>query len=50
MEEAPSPEALALIQAREASRKNRDWAAADRIRDQLRSMGVEVRDAPIKEK
>ncbi len=43
--EAP-PEALALAQAREQARGERDYAEADRIRDQLRELGWEVRDGP----
>ena len=33
-----------LIAAREEARKNKDWATADRIRDELKGMGVEVID------
>jgi cysteinyl-tRNA synthetase len=43
-EEGPPPEAAELAEAREAARKARDWAEADRLRDQLRDMGWEVRD------
>jgi cysteinyl-tRNA synthetase len=45
-EEGPPEEAAALAEAREAARKARDWAEADRLRDQLRDMGWEVRDGP----
>jgi len=34
----------ALIQEREDARKNRDWERADRLRDQLKAMGIEVVD------
>jgi cysteinyl-tRNA synthetase len=44
---APRPEAAILIQEREAARKAGDWETADRLRERLRSMGIEVRDAPI---
>ncbi len=46
----PDETALALIKEREAARKARDWETADRIRDQLRAMGVEVidtKDGPV---
>ncbi len=42
------PEILELIRQREAARQAKDWDTADRIRDRLRSMGVEVRDTPIR--
>jgi cysteinyl-tRNA synthetase len=40
------PEAAALLAAREQARTARDWAEADRLRDELRGLGVEVRDGP----
>jgi len=46
----PDEIVLTLIKEREAARKTRDWETADRIRDQLRSMGVEVidtKDGPV---
>jgi cysteinyl-tRNA synthetase len=43
--EAP-PEATALLERRQAARAERDWAEADRLRDELRSLGWEIRDAP----
>lgn len=36
----------ALIEARQAARKNKDFAEADRIRDQLKDMGIELKDTP----
>lgn len=33
-----------LIQAREGARTNKDWAEADRLRDDLLSQGIELRD------
>ena len=39
-----SSDALALAQERDAARAKKDFAASDRIRDQLVSMGYEVRD------
>ncbi len=41
---AITPEMEALIVAREIARKDRNWAKADEIRDQLRDLGFEVRD------
>ena len=35
-----------LLAARTAARAAQDWAAADRLRDELRSLGVEVVDLP----
>ena len=32
--------------AREQARSARDWAEADRLRDELRVFGFEVRDGP----
>ena len=43
---APS-EVLELVEQREAARAARDWPEADRIRDELRSRGWEVRDGPV---
>jgi cysteinyl-tRNA synthetase len=37
-------EVEALIQARLAARTHKDWAASDRIRDQLTAMGVVLED------
>ena len=35
-----------LLDRRAAARESRDWTAADALRDQLASIGVEVRDTP----
>jgi cysteinyl-tRNA synthetase len=43
--EAP-PEAVGLSEARERARAARDYGEADRLREQLREMGWEVRDGP----
>jgi cysteinyl-tRNA synthetase len=43
--EAP-PEVVALVEARTAAREARDWAEADRLRDEARAHGWEVRDGP----
>jgi len=42
----PPRDVLALRDARERARANRDYAEADRLREQLRSRGWEVRDGP----
>jgi cysteinyl-tRNA synthetase len=44
--DGPPAEAAKLAERREAARGARDWAEADRLRDQLRAMGWEVRDGP----
>jgi cysteinyl-tRNA synthetase len=44
---APLPEGAAeLLERRAAAREARDFAASDALRDELASMGVEVRDTP----
>jgi len=46
-EAAPLPaEAAELVAARDRARAARDWAGADRLRDQLAEMGVQVSDTP----
>ena len=42
----PPPEALALMQSREAARTRQDWAAADAARHQLHELGWQVLDTP----
>jgi cysteinyl-tRNA synthetase len=47
MESEPAPpEAVALADRREVARRDKDWGEADRLRDELREMGWEVRDGP----
>lgn len=41
-----SEQAVALRDARERARRDRDWAQADELRDELRTLGWEVRDGP----
>ena len=36
----------ALIAARTEAKKSKNWAEADRIRDQLKDMGIEIKDTP----
>jgi len=40
------PRISALLEERQAARKNRDFATADRIRDELAAEGVEIIDTP----
>jgi cysteinyl-tRNA synthetase len=42
----PEAEALELARRRETARAQRDFAEADRLRDELRGRGWEVRDSP----
>jgi cysteinyl-tRNA synthetase len=44
--EAPDAEVRALAEQREAARAARDFAEADRLREELRASGWEVRDGP----
>jgi cysteinyl-tRNA synthetase len=39
-------EVEALIEARQAARKEKNWAEADRIRDELKAMGILLEDTP----
>ncbi len=39
-------EVLALVEARQGARARRDWAAADRLRDQIAAAGWQVKDTP----
>ena len=45
-ETGPPPDAAALADRRAAARAAKDWAEADRLRDELRELGWEVRDGP----
>ena len=42
-----TPEIEALINARNKARREKNWAQADELRDQLEALGVEVRDDKI---
>jgi cysteinyl-tRNA synthetase len=44
--DGPDAEAQQLLAAREAARAGKDWGEADRLRDELRARGWEVRDGP----
>lgn len=39
-------EVEALIEERQQARANKDWATADRIRDELKAMGIILKDTP----
>jgi len=43
-ETGPGPEAQSLLDARAAARAARDWAASDRLRDELLALGIAVED------
>jgi cysteinyl-tRNA synthetase len=45
-EDGPPEEAVEMAAQRDAARRNKEWAEADRLRDELRAIGWEVRDAP----
>jgi len=45
-EEKLSTEAVKLIQKREEARKVKDWKTADRIREQLKAIGIIIEDTP----
>jgi cysteinyl-tRNA synthetase len=40
-------DADALIRAREAARRQKDWALADKIREQLKDMGIHLHDKKV---
>jgi len=42
--EATDPEAVALLASRERARRERDFEQADRLRDEIRARGWEIRD------
>ena len=44
LEEALEPELAALLEERVAARASKDWAASDRLRDELAARGVAVED------
>ena len=45
-DDALAKEVEALIASRQAARKEKNWAEADRIRDQLKEMGIVLMDTP----
>ena len=44
--ESLDDEVEAMIAARQQARKDRNWAEADRIRDEIKAMGYEIIDTP----
>ena len=46
MAESADPEIDALVAARTQAKKEKNYAEADRIRDELKSMGIEIIDTP----
>jgi cysteinyl-tRNA synthetase len=47
-EEIHSEQIEKLLQQREQARRDKDWARADQIRDELVKLGVEVQDKKAK--
>ncbi len=45
-QDALAAEVEALIEQRQIARKQKNWAESDRIRDQLKEMGIELKDTP----
>jgi cysteinyl-tRNA synthetase len=45
-EEALPREAEELIRKREEARRGKDWETADKIREQLKAMGIIIEDTP----
>jgi hypothetical protein len=46
VDDAPPKEVLALADARQQARANKEWAESDRLRDEIAESGWEVRDTP----
>ena len=46
MAESADPEIDALVAARTQAKKEKNYAEADRIRDELKAMGIEIIDTP----
>jgi cysteinyl-tRNA synthetase len=45
VDEGPPPEVFELLEKRNAARRARDFAAADRLRDEIGARGYEIRDS-----
>lgn len=45
-EDSADPEIQALVDERQAARKEKNWAKADEIRDKLKKMGYTIKDTP----
>ena len=48
-DESEKPEVQQLMEQRSRARQDKDWALADRLRDQLLAMGVVPRDDSIRQ-
>ena len=48
-ESMPDTRAQTLIRERDEARRNKDWARADAIREELKTLGVEIKDKKLKE-
>ena len=35
-----------LVKQRDEARANKDWATSDKLRDQLKEMGITIQDTP----
>ena len=44
---SPDAEIEKIIEERQTARKNKDWAKADALRDQLAAMGIILEDTPL---
>jgi cysteinyl-tRNA synthetase len=44
-EESPSDEVLALLEQRKQARASKDFAASDRLRDEIAALGWKVKDS-----
>jgi cysteinyl-tRNA synthetase len=47
LDASADPEVARLMKDREAARAQKNWALADKIREQLRDRGVRVQDGKI---
>jgi hypothetical protein len=45
-QEGPPPQVLTLLDERQAARQSKDWAAADRLRQQAVALGWFIQDTP----
>ena len=45
-EEGVPADILDMANQRQEARKNKDWAKADEMRDQLKALGWEIKDSP----
>ena len=46
LDSAPPAEVLKLAESRQTARTDKDWAASDRLRDEIAALGWDVRDTP----